>query len=192
MKALFRTRTMNRWKHNEPSGEIHAREMERFITELAELLGSSVDPRELFSDFSRALESHYEIRKGFLALREGEQTRFLAVASWRTGGTRRNLSLRLPQASSFFEKVAESGQLYSENVGQFFDGNSIEKHLLFDDDTVSFMLRPLKHNGELIALLGYSSDVPDAFVTIQDGVLDRAFDQLAIRLAALLTTRVTA
>jgi len=41
-------------------------------------------------------------------------------------------------------------------------------------------------------LLGYSSDVPDAFVTIQDGVLDRAFDQLAIRLAALLTTRVTA
>jgi hypothetical protein len=177
---------MKRQKSSDPPGRKYFGTADRLLAALDEVLGSSRDPRVLFSEFSRVLESEFEIRKGFLALREGDQTHFLAVASWKQDGTRKNLSLRLPQAPSLFEKVAESGQIYSENFAELFDGNLIERQLLFDDDTVSFMLRPLKHEGRVVALLGYSSDVPDAFETIQEGTIDAAFDKLAACLGRLL------
>jgi len=159
--------------------------VKRLTAQLDKLLAGASDPRETFSEFSRLLENEFDIRKGFLALRENDGTRFLAVSSWKKGGQRRRLSLRLPSASSLFEKVAETGQIYSETFAEFFDGNSVERNLLFDDETVSFVLRPLKYDARVVGLIGYSSDKPDAFVTIQDGQLDPAFD----RLAAYLGTR---
>lgn len=170
---------MSRWSHRESSYGSDRGLGRRVLAELRQSLEGAVDPRAAFAQFSRLLERLLEIRKGFLALREGNQTRFLAIASWKDDGTQRTLSLRLPQAASFFEKVAEHGQLYSESITQFFDGNTVERRLLFDEDTVSFMLRPLKYDGQLVGLLGYSSDVPEAFVTVESGQLDPAFEQLA-------------
>jgi hypothetical protein len=171
---------MNRWSHRESSGVDHA--PGRILDELQQGLATSDDPRVAFAHFSRLLERHLDIRKGFLALREGDQTRFLAVAGWKKDGIQRRLSLRLPNIASFFEKVAEDGRLYSESVAEFFDGNTIERRLLFDDATVSFMLRPLKYDSHLVGLIGYSSDVADAFVTAESGALDPAFEQLAAML----------
>ncbi len=170
---------MNRWKHSEQARNANNDPAVRVLSELGQSLEGAADPGNAFVQFSRLLERFLEIRKGFLALREGDRTRFLAIASWKNDGTHKTLSLRLPQTPSFFEKVAEHGQLYSESITQFFDGNSIERRLLFDDDTVSFMLRPLKHDGQLVGMLGYSSDVPEAFATVESGQLDAAFDQLA-------------
>jgi len=170
---------MNQWRHRESPHKTGSDQVGRVLSELQQSLAEAADPRDAFAQFSRLLERFLKIRKGFLALREGDQMRFLAIASWRDDGTVRTLSLRLPQVASFFEKVAEHGQLYSENITAFFDGNTIERRLLFDDDTVSFMLRPLKHEGQLVGLLGYSSDVPEAFVTVESGQLDSAFEQLA-------------
>jgi len=45
-------------------------------------------------------------------VREGDQTRFLAVASWQQGHERRSLSLRLPTEGSLLDKVAEDGLMY--------------------------------------------------------------------------------
>jgi hypothetical protein len=159
--------------------------------QIDEILSTKIDPRTAFSEFSRLMESTFDIRKGFLALREENQTRFLAIASWKKGGERRSLSLLLPQTPSLFEKVAETGQIYSETFAEFFDGNRIERSLLFDDDTVSFMLRPLKHEARVVGLIGYSSDIPDAFVTIEDGHLDPAFDRLATFLGRLQPSHMT-
>ena len=170
---------MSRWKHSEASYGTDSSPARRALAELRQSLEGAIDPRAAFAQFSRLLKRFLDIRKGFLALREGDQTRFLAIASWKDDGTQRTLSLRLPQAASFFEKVAEHGQLYSESITQFFDGNTVERRLLFDEDTASFMLRPLKHDGQLVGLLGYSSDVPEAFVTVESGQLDPAFEQLA-------------
>jgi hypothetical protein len=158
--------------------------------QIDEIMSTATDPRIAFSEFSRLMESTFEIRKGFLALREENQTRFLAIASWKKGGERRSLSLLLPQTPSLFEKVAETGQIYSETFAEFFDGNRIERSLLFDDNTVSFMLRPLKHEARVVGLIGYSSDIPDAFVTIEDGQLDPAFDRLATFLGHLQPSHV--
>jgi hypothetical protein len=172
---------MSRWSPNESSDDASA--IRRVLAELNQSLQEIEDPRSAFAQFSHLFESLLDIRKGFLALREGDQTRFLAIAGWKKDGPPRSLSLRLPQAPSFFEKVAEDGRLYSERVAEFFDGNTIERRLLFDDDTISFMLRPLKHDGQLVGILGYSSDVADAFVTAESGALDPAFDLLAMVMA---------
>lgn len=143
---------------------------------LGEVLADCSDPRTIFQEFTRELQRVYDITKGFLALREGDMTRFLAVATFSNGTVRKNLSLRLPNAPSLFEKVAESGQLYTENFAELCDGNLIERRLLLDDDTRAFMLRPLKHEGRVIGLLGYSSENPDAFVTFEEGLVDPALD----------------
>ena len=157
----------------------------RLVSEIEAVLAVSPDPRTAFSEFSRLLENIFDIRKGFLALREEDQTRFLAVASWRTGGERRSLSLRLPQTASLFEKVAETGQISSETFSEFFDGNRIERSLLFGDGTVSFMLKPLKHDARVVGIVGYSSDHPEAFAVVEDGRLDPVFDRLAAFLGRL-------
>jgi hypothetical protein len=143
----------------------------QLVSELCQSVEEFDDPMDAFTNFSRLLETRFEIKKGFLALREGDQTRFLAVASWKKDKVRKKLSLTLPNTSSLFEKVAE-------NFATLFDGNFIERQLLLDDTTESFMLRPLKHEGRVVGLIGYSSEVPDAFVTIQEGYIDAAFESL--------------
>ena len=184
---------MNRFRNDRLSDNKTTSIRASLTTQIDEILSVSTDARTAFSQFSRLMESTFDVRKGFLALREKDQTRFLAVASWKKGGERRSLSLLLPQTPSLFEKVAETGQIYSETFAEFFDGNRIERSLLFDDDTVSFMLRPLKHEARVVGLIGYSSDIPDAFVTIEDGQLDPVFDRLAAFLGRLQTdlSRVT-
>jgi hypothetical protein len=143
----------------------------------------------MFSEFTRLLEAEFEIRKGFLAIREGDETRFMAVATFIKGRTRKNLSLRVPSMPSLFEQVSESGEIYSDSFAELFDGNLIERRLLIDDDTVSFMLRPLKHDGKLVGLIGYSSDVPNAFVVFEEGLLNPAFDHLAEQMAIMEAAR---
>jgi len=157
----------------------------RLVTDIDAVLATSPDPSTAFSEFSRLLENNFDIRKGFLALREEQYTRFLAVASWKKGDERRSLSLRLPQTASLFEKVAETGQIYSETFSEFFDGNRIERSLLFGEGTVSFMLKPLKHDARVVGIIGYSSDRPDTFATLEDGLLDPVFDHLAAFLGRL-------
>lgn len=152
---------------------------DRISEDLDHILGYEPDPRALFSHLSRSLLQEFDIKKGFLALREGDQTRFLAVAAWKDGKTRKNLSLRLPNISSLFEKVAESGEIYAENFAALFDGNYMERQLLLDDDTASFMLRPLKYEARVVALLGYSSEVSEAFVAFEEGLLDPIFERVA-------------
>jgi len=146
-----------------------------------------IDPQTLFSEFTHRLQDFYEIRKGFLAVREGRNTRFLAIASFNRGRTRRNLSLRLPPTSSLFDRVIEDGRIYTENFATLFDGNTIERQLLVDDSTSSFVLRPLKHDGQVVGLLGYSSDNPNAFVTFEEGLLDPIIDRFAGLLAHMLS-----
>jgi len=148
----------------------------RMVRRLREVLARGSDPRELFYEFTRVLEQTFPIRKGLLALREPNHTRFLAVASWRAGKVRKNLSLRLPTVSSLFEKVAEDGRIYRESFAAFFDGNLLERRLLLDDETQSFVLRPIKYEGRVVALLGYSSDNADAFASLEENPLDAVIE----------------
>ena len=146
------------------------------VRRLRNVLASGGEPREVFYEFTRVLEQAFPIKRGLLALREESLTRFLAVASWRAGSIRRNLSLRLPSVSSLFEKVADDGRVYTESFTAFFDGNPIERRLLMDEETQSFVLRPVKYEGRVVALLGYSSDTANAFAVLEESVLDPLMD----------------
>jgi GAF domain-containing protein len=158
-------------------------QVKRLVDSLERTLVKNTDPRIIFAEFTRALQREYDIKKGFLALKEGSRTRLLAVATWNRGQARKNLSLRLPSSSSLFDKVTEDGRIYTESFAELFDGNMIERRLLIDDDTQSFMLRPLIFDGHVVALLGYSSDSPHAFVTFEEGQLDPLIDRLAEAIA---------
>jgi hypothetical protein len=41
------------------------------------------------------------------------------------------------------------------------------------------MLKPLKHDARVVGIIGYSSDHPEAFAVVEDGLLDPIFDRLA-------------
>jgi hypothetical protein len=146
--------------------------------EFEQALDRPSDLAALFVNLSRELQQEYEIKKGFMALRDGNYTRFLAVARFKAGGPCKKLSLKLPSVDSLFEKVAESGQVFADNYAELFDGNRMEKRLLIDDDTVSYLLRPLKYEGRVVGLIGYSSDQPGTFITLEEGRLDPFFEIL--------------
>ncbi len=172
------------WDEGQSSyGMEAARRVNRLVEELDLILSSHSDPRDIFSEFTKSLEQVYDINKGMLALMEGDQARFLAVATFSRGNVRKNLSLRLPLNTSLFHKVAEHGQMYADNFAELYDGNLIEKRLLLDDDTEAFMLRPLKFEGRVVAMLGYSSENPDAFATFDEGLLDPAIDRFGEAIA---------
>lgn len=175
---------MKRTEQN-PSTEVDQR-LASLWTEFEQALDEPVDVATLFVDLSGELELRYDIRKGFIALRDGEFTRFLAIARFKAGGTCKKLSLKLPADDSLFERVAEDGSPFSDNYAELFDGNHIEKRLLIDDDTVSYLLRPLKYDGTVVGLIGYSSDQPGTFVTLEEGEFDPFFDLLG----AIIGTRM--
>lgn len=157
------------WRHRRHFDVGRAGDLAR---QLRDIITSSREPRGLFYEFTRALVNRFPIRRGMLALREKDQTRFLAAASWKSGEVCRNLSLRLPNSASLFDRVAEDGRTYRENYAAFFDGNPIERRLLMDEDTLSFVLKPIKYEGRVVALLGYSSESADAFAAMEESVLD--------------------
>jgi hypothetical protein len=140
------------------------------------------DLSEIFTGLTRDLLNSYPISRGVLLVKAGDAARFLAVSTWNEGRVRRNLSLRLPSNSSLFEKIAESGQVYTENFCALFSGNTFERNLLIGDKTKSYVVQPLKLEGAVVGLVGYSSDKPTAFVTFEEGALSGISSRLAARI----------
>lgn len=146
---------------------------------LQKQLQHSGDPRDCFVNLARALEETFDVSKGLLVLREQSRARFHAVATVSNGRIRRNLSLLLPLSNTLFSAVIAQGQIYTENFTALYDGSLIERQLLIGDDTRSFVLRPLKQDGEVVGLVGFSSSRDDAFVLFEEGLFDPVFDLLA-------------
>jgi len=145
-----------------------------------------MDMSELFIKLTQDLQHSFTISKGLLVIRENNATQFIATASFSQRKTRKNLTLRIPSVSSLFEKVAEGGTLYTENCSEFFSGNSFERNLLMDNNSRSFILQPLKHEGQVIGILGYSSDEVSAFTVFETGLLDTVAGLLASRISGKL------
>ena len=131
------------------------------------------EPSEIFFELTRHLRSEFKINKGVLLLRPDAGSPLAAVSTWNNGQTREGLAIKLPSDSSLFEQVAKQGLVYTENFGAAFSGNFFEKKLLLEDDTKSFVLQPLKHNGEVIGLLGFSSDQATAFTLFEEGAVEK-------------------
>jgi len=139
----------------------------------------NVSLTDTFSEVSRRLKSDYEINKGVLLVRNTIDQTFSAISTWSNGKLRFGLTIKLPEESSLFIKVASDGNLYSENFIAKFSGNFFERKLLMDDFTQSFVLQPLKHEGEVVGMIGYSSAEPTTFAMFEEGILDDISAELA-------------
>ena len=133
---------------------------------------------EAFQTITNQLHKEYNIDKGVLILRPNAGRQLAAVSTWHLGIMRDGLKLNLPVEASLFEKVAEQGHVYTEDFCESFSGNFFERKLLLNDDSRSFVLQPLKFEGRVLGLLGYSSRMPMAFVTFEEGALDAICDRL--------------
>ncbi len=131
------------------------------------------EPSEIFFEFTRQLSSEFSINKGVLLLRPDAGSPLAAVSTWNDGQTRQGLAIKLPSNSSLFEQVVRQGQVYTDNFCAAFSGNFFEKKLLLEEDSRSFVLQPLKHDGEVIGLLGFSSDEATAFSLFEEGAVEK-------------------
>jgi len=120
-----------------------------------------------FEDLARRLRVRFPFDRTVLLLKKEDTQQLLAVAA-ATGGTSRKLRLSLPLENSLLAKVIEHGLPYCESYCGFFSGNQLEQRLLFDDTAAAFALLPLKRDGAIVGVLGFSSDDPDAFRLFED------------------------
>ncbi|MCK4632179.1 MAG: GAF domain-containing protein [candidate division Zixibacteria bacterium] len=127
---------------------------------------------EAFWELTGELSKTFSIDKAVLILRKPEDDRLAAVSTWRQGQVRDGLTISLPCQSSLFEKVAEHGQVYTENFTGSFSGNLFEQRLLLDDSSRSFVVHPLKAEGRIVGFLGFSSEQPTAFTVMEEGALE--------------------
>ncbi len=149
------------------------------------LFREDVGLSDMFSELTMHLMKTHDIDKGVLVLRNSDRGELSAVSTWNRGAHHDGLQLNLPIDASLFEKVAEGGCVYTEDFCQSFSGNFFERKLLLDDDSRSFVLQPLKSNGRVLGLLGYSSARPTAFATFEEGVAD----DLANRFGAMIESK---
>lgn len=150
------------------------------------LLRNDARLSESFFALTRWLRRIYAIDRGVLVIRSESGPRLSAISTWRDGQAREGLSLNLPLDSSLFEKVAEHGQVYTEDFCGAFSGNFFERKLLLDDDSRSFVVQPLKSEGRVLGLLGYSSRQPTAFAMLEEGTLD----DMASEFGAIIENKV--
>jgi len=123
---------------------------------------------DVLADVTNRLQAKFAIDRGVLLVKEDRGTRLIAIASIRRGREKRRLSLRLPEVSSLFARVADGGLIFTDEYYGLFSGNTFERNLLIDDATQSFVIVPLKHDGRVLGLLGFSSDQPTAFAALHD------------------------
>lgn len=136
------------------------------------------DLSKTFFSITRELSKKYDIDKGVLVLRHDQDGKLAAISTWQRGLARDGLALNLPTDSSLLEKVAEDGRVYTEEFSGSFSGNFFERKLLLDDDTRSFVVQPLKSEGRVLGLMGFSSAQPCAFAMFEEGTIDNVAEEL--------------
>jgi hypothetical protein len=149
------------------------------LSDFRSTLNGDTGPSDAFFELTNRLASRFNISKAVLLLRPHTEAPFAAVSTWKKGQIREGLSIKLPSESSLFEIVAGHGDVYTENFCNGFSGNFFERKLLLEDDSRSFVIQPLKHEGAVIGLLGFSSEEPTAFTMFEEGVVEPVFAEFA-------------
>ena len=131
-----------------------------------------IDLSDRFSELTRQLLCKFDIKKGVLVVRRPVDEQLAAISTWQSGVTRDGLTITLPTDTSLFDRVAKQGQTYAEDFCDSFSGNFFERRLLLDDDSRSFVVHPLKHEGKVVGLVAFSSHEPTAFAMFEEGDID--------------------
>ena len=149
------------------------------LPDFRELIRRGESLSEVFSALTKHLREKFNIDKGVLVLRQEQSAKLAAVSTWENGVCRDGLALGLPKETSLFEQVVRQGDVYTENFCGGFSGNFFERKLLLDEDSRSFVLQPLKSDGQVVGLLGFSSQTPTAFAMFEEGTLEPIAEEFA-------------
>ncbi len=158
---------------------LRPKEEKPFPVDFQHLQEQGADVSEMFAQLTDELSRQFHINRGVLVVRRDDTRHLAAVSTWNNGSLRNGLSVNLPPHSSLFEKVAEHGCVYTESFCDSFSGNFFERRLLLGEDSRSFVVQPLKNEGKVIGLLGYSSEEPTAFTMFEEGALDKVAQDFA-------------
>ncbi len=145
---------------------------------IAEMARQEENLSEVFFALTRHLQQKFDINRGVLVIKQEQPKRLAAISTWNNGFGRDGLMLRLPEESSLFDKVLAQGEVYTENFCGAFSGNFFERKLLLDDNSRSFVLQPLIAEGQVVGLLGYSSEQPTAFTLFEEGTFNKLAEEL--------------
>lgn len=156
-----------------------AEHSERSSLKLSSPNVAEADLSELFQRLTLMISRSVSINKGVLIVQQDGTEQLAAVSTWDHGTIRDGLSLTLPRESSLFSQVASDGQTHRRIGTDDFSGNFFERKLLLDDKSRSFILHPLKSEGRIVGLVGYSSHEAADFTCITDGRFDEATSTLA-------------
>lgn len=156
----------------------------RYHFDLTRLSEGDQNPATLFESVTKTLCRYLAIHRGLLAMETEKGVRLTAVSSFNRGNEFRQLSLPIPEASSLLRKVAEHRFLYTDEYYGLFDGSSIERRMLIDEDTASIAVMPLMFEGSCVGVVAYASSEPQAFVGAEEDLLLPICEQFAKLLAA--------
>jgi hypothetical protein len=156
-----------------PFGSDAANHDSEYWNQLEQYLSGLNDPDSIFFSLTNELARKFTVHKGLLAIVNGPGMRLIAVSTWNSGRERKHLTLRLP---------SRQREPYTENFCKVFSGNRFERNLLFDENSESYLLQPLKRDYQVVGIMGFSSSCSTAFVSIDEPAFDRISNILAGKL----------
>ncbi|MBI5266976.1 MAG: hypothetical protein HY851_07055 [candidate division Zixibacteria bacterium] len=142
---------------------------------------------ELFVETARSIHRYIPLQRAILVVARDHYRDLIAVAGWGAdqGGATRTLSLALPVENSLFAEVAGQRFGFTDDYFGLFSGNSIERRLLIDSRTHSYVIWPLRVEASVVGLVGLSSEYPGAFTEIEAIDPERTLAPLAGEMARL-------
>lgn len=143
---------------------------------------------ELFIETARSFHRYIPVHRAVLVAVGDHYRDLMVIAGWSDSGNNagaRTLALRLPVENSLFAQVAAQRSGFSDDYFGLFSGNSIERKLLLDNTTGSYVIWPLRIDASIVGLIGFSSELPGAFVELEAIDPERTLAPLATELARL-------
>lgn len=143
---------------------------------------------ELFIETARCIHRYIPVHRAVLVAVGDHYRDLIVLAGWPDIGSNagaRTLALRLPAENSLFAQVAAQRCGFSDDYFGLFSGNSLERQLLLDNITGSYVIWPLRIDASIVGLIGFSSELPGAFVELEAIDPEKTLAPLATELARL-------
>ena len=145
---------------------------ENCLNSIRAILKKPGDINKLFFRLTKKLDKLYSITKAALIVHSDQDNKLKAIAMKGNNGTCEGLALTLPEDNSLLYKVFEDNYQYIQNYPDQFSGNFFEEKILIDRATQSLAVLPIIEKNSPKGLICFSSTIPNAFASFEDGALN--------------------
>ncbi|MCP4703226.1 MAG: hypothetical protein GY865_01340 [candidate division Zixibacteria bacterium] len=139
-------------------------------------LSKPSDIYKLFFLFSKKLNKFFTISRSSLILHSRQENKLKMIAMKSEKGARKGLALTLPENGSLLYKIFNKGLFHFQHYPKNSDCNFIEQKILKDKTALSMAILPIIQDNINYGLICLSSPDQDAFVPLENGLLDEILD----------------